>query len=93
MITALDYSVPTKGCGPPETSIELLSTITQLAWDDLEAFLSLEANCLSRNPVKINQRVKEKLESLGLIDENGYTPINVCSIVQSIAYDYQSQYN
>lgn len=76
---------------PEKTEKEIIDTLMQLAWVDKESFLSLEANCLSSKPVKISQRVKRKLKRLGFIDENGYSPVNVCSIVRSIVYEYQCE--
>ncbi len=73
----------------PKSQREILSTLMQLAWNDIEAFLSLEANCLSAAPIEINPRVKEELEKLELIDQNGYTPLNIGTIVRSIIFDYQ----
>ena len=73
----------------PKSQREILSTLIQLAWYDTEAFLSLEANCISTTPVEINPRAKEKLEKLELINRDGYTPLSVGTIVRSIIYDYQ----
>lgn len=73
----------------PKSQREILSTLMQLAWNDIEAFLSLEANCLSTTPIKASPRVEEKLKQLELIDQNGYTPLNVGTIVRSIIFDYQ----
>lgn len=76
-----------------KTQVEILSTLMQLAWEDIEAFLSLEANCLSRKPVQFNQRVLKKLKKLELINDGGYTPINISTLIQSIMLDYQYQNN
>ena len=87
--------------GPPIPSFEMesirteeetLKIILQLLCSDddkdFEAFLSLEANCMSWKPVEIGKEAKDKLGELGLIDKNGYSPIVVRDVMNSIA-DHQ----
>lgn len=85
--------------GPPLPSFEMesirteeetLKIILQLLCDDFEAFLSLEANCMSWKPIKIGEKSKDKLRELELIDKNGYSPTVVCKIMRLIA-NYQRE--
>ena len=69
----------------PITKKLALEEIAQLSWEDPEAFFILEANSLSYWPVKMDNRVKEKLERLNLINDSGQPHAIVRQIMQSIA--------
>ncbi|MBR3132169.1 hypothetical protein IKG33_02055 [Candidatus Saccharibacteria bacterium] len=56
---------------------EVLNEAKYLIWEDPEAFFSLEANCYSPHPVKMDPRVEEKLKKLKLIDDSGISPLVV----------------
>lgn len=71
----------------PITKEVALREIKELSWEDIEAFSNLKANCLSRRPVEMNERVKEKLKKLDLIYDSGRSPIVVCMVMQSIVRD------
>ena len=77
--------------GPPiddTTDAETLDMISQIAWEDPEAFFTLAANCLSY--IGTNQmlpRVKTKLLQMNLIDRLGCPSTNARYLVLDIIGD------
>ena len=69
----------------PEVESELLCCFEELVWDDPNAFFSLLANCLASSPVEMDQTTEQKLYQLNLIDAQGVSPPEVCSIAETLA--------
>ena len=67
---------------------EALDRISQIAWDDPEAFFTLAANCLPHsNRVGMNSRIKSKLIQMDLIDYSSRPPVTVRNLILDIVYD------
>ncbi|MBR2753779.1 hypothetical protein IKD82_01290 [Candidatus Saccharibacteria bacterium] len=60
-----------------------LDTILQLAWDNINAYLSLETACITNKPVE--EQHFSTLKDLDLINDKGYPFLNVYSIMKSIS--------
>ena len=60
-----------------------LDTILQLAWDNINAYLSLETACITNEPVE--EQYFSTLKDLDLINNKGYPFLNVYSIMKSIS--------
>lgn len=56
---------------------EALQILTQLVYDDSEAFFTLEAASLSCAPINMGKRVAKVLRKLRLIDKVGYPTTHV----------------
>ena len=64
---------------------EALENIMHLSWANPRAFFTLQANCLSEQPIRMDGEVRAKLGELGLINDFGYSPLIVCSIMHTIS--------
>ena len=71
---------------PILTKSIILEELKQLAWNDPEAFLTLEVLCLSDLDLEVTPRVREKLKKLNSTDSSGYPlPISrtiICEITK-----------
>lgn len=65
-------------------SRELFATIKDLVWSDPDAYFSLEASCLLDTVLPMDFKIREKLSSLKLLDENDLPWPDVVNIIDSV---------
>lgn len=72
---------------PASAKSAILESLKQLAWDDPESFIALEALCSFSKQAEVSPKVKEKLYKLHLLDDTGNPLLIVQTIMQDITKD------
>ena len=74
---------------PASAKSAILESLKQLAWDDPESFITLEALCSFNQQAEVSPKVKEKLYRLHLLDDAGNPLLNVQAIIRDITKDLE----
>ena len=65
---------------------ELLTTISNVAWENIDAYLEIENVCMAPKMSKVvTPAIRNKLYDLELINKEGYPYLEVQAIIRSIA--------